>query len=735
MKRTLLLLFSFVLIAASFSLGQERTSLTLENMRDPSLFKAFSIPRTWWLTDRTAYVYDPRIPEDRRTLERFDPRSGSRTPVLDQQRLKNELSRLYPDDPPQLPPVPPVISESGSRGLYLLNGDIVVVEIPASRLRRVTSTPETESSARFSPDGSRIAFVREKNMYVVDLSTGNERKLTDDGGGTVLNGTLSWVYWEEIFGRQDIGFWWSPDSRSIAFLRTDESGVSLQHYVDTTPWTPTVTTQRYPKAGEPNPKVRVGIVEVTNGDIRWAVLDEKAYEYIMRIDWRSDGGSFLVRTLNRAQTELDFYSVDRVSGKATFVLRDSNPGWINVSDDLYFTGDGKHFIISSERDGYAHLYRFRLDGTLVNQITKGPWALSSSGPVFWVRKAIAGVDEKNGWIYFTALEKSSLEKHLYRIRFDGSGMKRLTADDGTHEISMSPDARFYFDRFSAIDTAPSLSLVEVTSGKQTPLANSEPAGFKDFNVQYADLITIRARDGFELPASVTKPADFSSAKRYPVIVYVYGGPSAPTVSNEFSSAAIWDNVLLNNGYLVMRVDNRAATGISKTLENLLLNRTPGEVELNDLVDAVRWMKRQPYVDSTRIGIWGWSGGGTNTILAMTRSAEFKAGIAGAGVTDFRFYDSKWAEAMMKTEAENKKGYEEASLLQYAGQLHGKLMLIHGTHDDNVHIQNTWRFVEELVKANKLFELMVYPLRKHGVNDPAGSRHLNNVMLDFWKRNL
>jgi dipeptidyl-peptidase-4 len=300
---------------------------------------------------------------------------------------------------------------------------------------------------------------------------------------------------------------------------------------------------------------------------------------------------------------------------------------------------------------------------------------------------------------------------------------------------MSPDARCYFDRFSSVTTAPSLSLVDVTSGKQTLLAKTDPAGFKDFNVQYASLMTIQARDGFKLPASITRPADFSVAKRYPVIVYVYGGPSAPTVSNEFSTSAIWDNVLLNNGYLVMRVDNRAATGISKTLENLLLNRTPGEVELNDLVDAVRWMKRQPYVDSTRIGIWGWSGGGTNTILAMTRSKEFKAGIAGAGVTDFRFYDSKWAEAMMKTEAENKRGYEQSSLLQYAGQLHGKLMLIHGTHDDNVHIQNTWRFVDELIKANKLFELMVYPLRKHGVNDPAGSRHLNNVMLDFWKRNL
>ncbi|MEX1138100.1 MAG: DPP IV N-terminal domain-containing protein [Bacteroidota bacterium] len=734
MKRTFVFL-SIVLIAASFSLGQEQRTLTLETMRDPSLFKAFFIPRTWWLSDQSAYLFDPRVPADQRTLERFDPRSGKRSPALDQKILTNEISRLYPDNPPQLPPVPPIISESGSRGLYLINGDILVVEIPTSTIRRITSTLAAESGPQFSPNGNLIAYVREKNIYVYDLASGNERPLTRDGGGTVLNGTLSWVYWEEVFGRQDIGYWWSPDSRALAFLRTDESNVSVQHYTDFTPWTPTVTTQRYPKVGEPNPTVRVGLTDLSTGTTQWAALDEAKFEYIMRIDWRPDGKSLFVRTLNRTQTDLDFYSVERATGKASFVMRDSNRGWINVSDDLYFTHDGKYFIISSERDGYAHLYRFRIDGTLVNQITKGPWALSSSGPVFWVRKAITGVDEKNGWIYFSAQEKTSLEKHLYRIRADGSAMKRLTEGDGTHGIFMSPDAQYYFDRFSSLNTAPSLSAVEVATGKQRVLAAADPAGFKDFNVQYPSLMTIPARDGFKLPSSITKPADFNLQKRYPVIVYVYGGPSAPTVSNEFSSGSIWDNVLLNNGYLVLRVDNRAATGISKSLENLLLNRTPGEVELNDLVDAVRWMKQQSYVDSTRIGIWGWSGGGTNTILAMTRSVEFKAGIAGAGVTDFRFYDSKWAEAMMKTEAENKKGYEEASLLQYAGQLHGKLMLIHGTHDDNVHIQNTWRFVDELIKANKLFELMVYPLRKHGVSDPAGARHLNNVMLDFWKRNL
>ena len=734
-RKTCLLLF-LMLGMLTEVFPQEQKRLTLETMTDPSLRQALSVPRTWWIGDDAAYVYDARQPAEQQTLERFDAKTGTRTAALDRKKAQVSFARLLSGDTPHtLPSLPQELSENGNRALYVISGDIFVIDLPSSTVTRLTQTEEEESAVRFSPDASHVAFVRNHDLYAMDIGKRKETRLTKDGSETVLNGSLSWVYWEEIFGRQDIAYWWSPDSRSIAFLRTDESAVSVQHYVDFTPWTPTVTTQRYPKVGEVNPNVRVGIVDAASGKTAWVQIAEDAYEYIMRVDWLPGSKSLFLRTLNRLQTDLDFYSVEAASGKTTFVMRDSNPGWLNVSDDLYFTSDGRHFIISSERSGYAHLYRFTMKGELANQITSGSWALSSSGPVFWVRKAIAGVDEKNGWVYFTGLEKSSIEKHLYRINMDGSGMKRLTRGDGTHIISMSPDCRYYFDRFSSVSTAPSLTLVEVGTGKETAVAESNPAGFKTYNIQSAELLTIPARDGFKLPASLTKPADFNPKRKYPVIVYVYGGPSAPTVSNQFSASAIWDNVLANNGFLVMRVDNRAATGISKTTENLMLHQSPGDVELNDLVDGVRWMKKQPFVDPDRFGIWGWSGGGTNTMLAMTRSTEFKAGIAGAGVTDFRFYDTKWAEAMMRTEKENLKGFEKASLLQHAKNLHGKLLLIHGTHDDNVHIQNTWRFADELINANKLFELMVYPKRKHGVNDPAGRSHLNNVMLDFWKRNL
>jgi dipeptidyl-peptidase 4 len=711
--------------------------ISLENMNNPAFFQAFNLPRTWWLEDNTAVIYDSRKPGPELTLEKLDPVTGKRTVMLDRVKAEESFKKLFPEGKaPRFSPVPNSFTKSGKYGYYLIKGDIFLIDIPAANVTRITETPETEKSVNFSPDGNKIAFVRETDLYVYDINIKKEIRLTSDGTKTLLNGTLSWVYWEEIAGRNDIGYWWSNDSRSIAYLQTDESQVSEQHYVDITPWTPTVTTQRYPKVGEKNPSVRLGIIETEMGKTTWADLDKSAYEYIIRVNWLPDSKQVCVRTLNRLQTELDLYFVDRISGKAQHILKDTNEGWINESDDLYFLKDGKHFIMSSERDGYEHLYLFTMDGKLVNQITKGEWAIrTSGGGAYWVRQAATGIDEKDGWIYFTSLEKSSIEKHLYRIKIDGTKMERLTKENGTHGITMSPDTKYYFDKYSNISTPSSLTLCDVKGKKKISLAEPAYGAFKTYNIQFPELFTIPARDGFKLPASITKPKDFDPNNKYPVIIYVYGGPSAPQVSNSFSYDAIWENVLLNNGFLCMKIDNRASTAISKKLENLLLKKTPGEVELNDLVDAVQWMKKQSYVNPERVGVWGWSGGGTYTVLAMTRSKEFRAGIAGGVVTDFRFYDSKWGEAMMKTEKENLKGFEDVSLNKYAKDLHGKLMLIHGTHDDNVHIQNIWTFINELINANKLFELMVYPMRGHGVGDPQGRVHLNNMMLDFWKRNL
>jgi dipeptidyl-peptidase-4 len=286
----------------------------------------------------------------------------------------------------------------------------------------------------------------------------DDDSLVIDGSETLLNGTLSWVYWEEVFGRRDIGYWWAPDSQAIAYLQSDESKVDLSFFTDIKPFSPRVIRQRYARAGGPNPRVRLGIIELEKAQTTWVQIKEP-FEYIVRAKWLPDGKRLSFETMPRLQTELSLYFAERQSGASKRILTETDPGWVNMTDDLYFFSDGQHFLCPSERDGYMHLYRYRIDGTLENQVTKGQWALASAGGIaFWVRQALVGVDEKNDWIYFTALERSSIERHLYRVHADGSGFTQLTKEVGTHRISMSPDARHYLDRYSDIRTLPALRL-------------------------------------------------------------------------------------------------------------------------------------------------------------------------------------------------------------------------------------------------------------------------------------
>jgi dipeptidyl-peptidase-4 len=730
-----LLAAALVLAGADPSAAQERRAITLDWIFSDAGEEPLRLPPFAWTSDGDLLTLDTRKPKDARTLERVKA-TGERAAAVDRAAAWSSLRGLLGDSGlPEAIEWPESLDRAGKRGAYVLADDLFVLDLRASRFDRVTRTAATESIARLSPDGARLAFVRDNDLFAVDLATRAEVRLTHDGSPSVLNGALSWVYWEEIFDHEPAGFWWSPDGGAIAFLRTDESAVSTAQFVHFAPALPRVLTQRYPKAGSANPSVRLGIVEVESGRTSWVDAGAAPWEYVVAVEWSPDGRRVAVQAMNRQQTRLDLYFVDRGSGRATRVLTEADPAWVNTHEIEFVEGGGS-FLWSSERDGHTHLYRYRSDGSLVNAVTRGPWSVRGPGGFTTAPLgSIAAVDESRGVVYFTALEKSPVERHLYRARLDGSAMERLSRENGVHRPSFSLDARFYVDAHSAHATLPSLSIHEADGARKAVLAPARADLLAGLDVQYPELLTVPADDGRPLHASILKPRGFDPARRHPVILHVYGGPGAPRVLDRWDGASWFNQLLLGEGFVVAAVDNRSATAASRADETSVARRVWSDGELADLLAGVRWLKAQPWVDPGRVGVWGWSGGGMFTLVALTRSKEFKAGIAVAPGTDWRYYDTKFTEAYMKPPADNPEGYDHTSLVTRAKDLHGRLLLAFGTHDDNVHPQNSWAFADELVRARIPFEMMVYPMRKHGIEDRPASLHLFERMLAFWKERL
>jgi dipeptidyl-peptidase-4 len=737
LKFSSLLILSFFVVC-SFVFSQDKKEIDVEWLYGEEAAKAQAIPLFTWLDNNKALLLDMHKPKEEQTFEILDPVSGARAPVLDAEKALQSLKgHLGEEAVPKSIPWPLAFDKLGNKALYMFSGDIYMLNLAEAEFIRITETEEEELGPTLSPDGKRIAFVRINEVYVYDLEKKKEKQATFNSTKTLYNGRLSFMYWEDVFYRNNgVGLWWSPDSQALAYMQTDVSQVTEFIYYDVKPFNPRVIKVRYPLVGEIIETVRVGIIEMNSGETTWLKGTGIPNEYVTNVDWLPDSKRISFRSLNRAQDELDLYFADRYTGKANLVLHETDEGWVNPSDDLHFLKDKKHFIWGSERTGYKHLYLYDLDGTLVNPITQGDWAVRAPFQVaYWSGKSAVSIDETNKTLYFTSLEKSSLERHLYRINFDGTGMERLTWADGFHSVVFSPDSKFYLDVYSNVKALPVLELYKNDGSQIKVIHQSKSDVLKKYDVQIPEIFEVSTSDGFKMPAMIYKPEDFNPNKKYPVIMYHYGGPSAPSVLNQWQRNAFFANILLNEGYLCVTIDNRTATAKSKKLENLVLNQMIGPVELSDLMDAVKWVKSQPYVDPDRVGMWGWSYGGCYTLMGMTQSKEFKAGIAVAPVSDQRFHEPKWAEFAMKTPQVNPDAWEKVSLLRYAKDLHGRLMIVHGTYDDNVRIQNTWAFIDELIKAGKNYDMMIYPMRKHGIADRPAQIHLFKKMVEFWTENL
>jgi dipeptidyl-peptidase-4 len=577
---------------------------------------------------------------------------------------------------------------------------------------------------KISPDGRYVSFVRDHNLWLVGVADGHERAITQGGTEEIRKGELDWVYPEEL----DIktAYWWSPDSSAIAYLEMDERKVSQYPLVDFLSPSGEAEMERYPVAGGANPIVRVFVASLGGDEPRAVDIGAETDIYVPRVNWLTDSKHLAIQRLNRAQTRLDLLIADTNTGETRSVLSENDPNWINLSDDLYFLKDGKRFLCSSERSGYRHLYLYDLGGKQLAQLTKGDWEVAG----------LDGVDEAKGLVYFTATEKSPLQRQLYRVALDGSGFARLTKEDGTHAAVLAPDASAFVDTFSSTVARPRQGLYRADGSHIATINENNVAELADYHLSPVEFLTVKSRDGVQLNASIIKPPDFQPQKKYPVLVYAYGGPHAQVVRNAWGGATfLWHQLMAQKGYIIFSVDNRGSAGRGHAFETPLHFRL-GAQELSDQRDGVQYLKSLPYVDANRIGIWGWSYGGHMTLHAMFEASDdFKAAFAGGPVTDWRYYDSIYTERYLGLPQKNEKGYQDSSPVKYAGQLKGKLLIAHGTGDDNVHFANTLSVINDLIEAGKYVEVLAFPGRGHGVSDPPARRVLMQRVTQFFLDNL
>lgn len=614
-------------------------------------------------------------------------------------------------------------STDGKSLLYTSGGDVFLIDVATGKWDQLTRTAEPELDTKLSPDGRTVAFRRGWDLYAIDVASKKETRLTTGGTELLRNGALDWVYPEEL--DLPTAFWWSPDSKSIAYLQFDLGQEPVVPHEDVLKARAMYEPERYPQAGENNANVHVGVVAATGGRTRWYDVGDTRDSYLIaRAGWMPNSLSLYVLRFNRVQNHDELFSIDLESGAHSTIFQESDPYWINLRGDIQFLADGKRFLWTSERDGWRHIYLYSNDGKQVKQLTKGAWEVT----------AIDGVDEAAGRVWYTSTEPSSLEHHLYSVSFTGGDQRALTAAAGTHSISMASNGAFYLDTFSSL-TSPPRTVLYSGDGKQLGVyREADRSQADEYDILPTEIVSFKGADGTRLYGRLIKPAGFQQGKKYPVVVTVYGGPGVGLpVHNSWPGINI-DQVLAHKGYIVWQCENRGGLGRGHAFETAIYRKL-GPNELADQVAGAKYLIDQGLADPARIGVHGWSYGGFMTTNAMLNAPDvFRAGFAGAPVVSWMNYDSIYTERYMGLPSENAEGYKETALPPKAGNLKGRLMLVHNFEDDNVLFQNSLQMTNALQLAGKQFDYMLYPQKSHGVSGPA-ARQMNQMMIDFFDRNL
>ncbi|CAN5716190.1 S9 family peptidase [soil metagenome] len=613
-----------------------------------------------------------------------------------------------------VPTKPVVYNKNGE--LYLKKSEVEV---------QLTNDKEKKVNPTLSPDGNYVAFTKSNDLYTININTKKENRLTFDGTDLILNGYASWVYMEEILGRsgQYRAFWWSPDSRKIAFFRSDDTRVPVFAITNAKGLHGEVDYTRYPKVGDPNPSIKVGMVAPVGGNVVWTKIDENKDQYFGQPYWKPDGSTLLVQWMPRSQDTLKIYAVDTATGNLKTFYSEEQKTWIDLGDEgsrIHFLDNGKGFILSSDATGWKHLYYYDINGKLFNPVTTGKYTVTN----------LEYVDEKNKLVYFEARgRENTARKDYYVIGLNGKNLKRLTFGEYNHSINPSPNGTYFITTYSNAATPTKITLLNNKGIIIKELGDSKGAEFDNYHLAKTELIRVKSDDKlFDLPMKVTWPMNMDPSKKYPVLISIYGGPDAGTCWDSWglSGTQQW---YAKEGMIQVVMDHRASGHFGKEGVNYMY-RDLGHWELVDYSTMVKWLINNSNADAKKICITGFSYGGYMSTLALTKGADvFNFSMAGGPVTDWTLYDSHYTERYMDLPSENPQGYKTSNVLNYVDNYKGMMQIVHGELDDNVHMQNTIQLIGKLEDAKKDFELMIYPGGKHGWGGNKGL-HFQNLKTQF-----
>jgi len=593
------------------------------------------------------------------------------------------------------------------------------------------STAEKQMYARFSPDGTKVGFVRGNNIYIKDLVSGKETQVTTDGKhNSIINGATDWVHEEEF--AFSVAYFWSPDSKKIAYYKFDESKVKEFSFDEfNNQLYPNQYRFKYPKAGEDNSIVTIHTFDLTSAADKKMDIGKETNQYIPRIKWTMDSNVLSIVRMNRYQNKLELLLNDATTGTSKVIYTETSSTYIDIhpgqGDYVYFTPDNKNFVIQNETSGFNHLYLYSMDGKLVNPITKGNWDVVQ----------LKGIDEKTKTIFYIASETTANEKDIYSVKLDGSSKTKVSAATGNHVPEFSNGMKYFIDVYSDANT-PTTTAVFDAKGKQIRVLESNQDlknKMQEFSISKKEFFMFKTTEGVDLNAWMIKPQNFEAGKKYPVLLIFYGGPGRNMVANAFDRDYFWHQLLAQKGYIVMCVDNRGTQFRGREFKNCTYKQL-GKLEVADQIETAKYLGTLPYVDKSRIGTWGWSFGGYLSSLCITKGADyFKTAIAVAPVTNWRYYDNVYTERYMSLPQENAEGYDENSPINHVKKLKGKYLLVHGSGDDNVHYQNSMEMISALVKENKQFDLFIYPDKNHSITGGNTRLHLYTKMTNFILENL